>query len=52
MNGYKTYIVCAIAVIYGVSGFLTGHLTLDATIQIILAALAGAGLRHGLTTGA
>jgi len=50
LSGYKTYIVCAVAVIYAVAGFYTGNLDLNAAIQVVLAALGAAGLRHGITT--
>ena len=50
MSGYKTYIVCAVAIIYALSGFATGHLDGNAAIETVLAALAAAGLRHGITT--
>lgn len=50
MNGWKTYAVCAIAIIYAVSGFFTGHLDANAAIEVALAALGAAGLRHGIST--
>lgn len=50
MAGYKTYIICAIAIIYGVTGFFTGNLDANAALQVILAALGGAAMRHGMTT--
>lgn len=52
MSGYKTYIVCGIAVIYAVTGFISGNLDGNAAVQVILTALAAAGLRHGISTGA
>lgn len=52
LNGYKTYIVCLVAIIYGVSGFFTGNLDANAAIQIVLTALTGAGIRHGISTSA
>lgn len=48
MSGNKTYIVCALAVIYAVSGFFTGHLDANVAIETVLAALGTAGLRHGI----
>jgi fructose-specific phosphotransferase system component IIB len=52
ITGYKTYIVCALTLIYaGVSLYL-GSITTDTAIQIALAALGAAGLRSGITTAA
>lgn len=48
VQGYKTYIVCAVAVIYAITGFFSGNLDTNAAIQVGLAALGAAGLRHGL----
>lgn len=50
LTGYKTYIVCAVAIIYAVSGFYTGNLDLNTAFQVVLAALGAAGLRHGIST--
>lgn len=50
MNGWKTYLVCAVAIIYAVSGILSGNLDGNTAVGIILAALGAAGLRHGITT--
>ena len=50
LNGYKTYIVAAVAVIYAVSGFFTGHLDANTAIETVLTALGAASLRHGMTT--
>lgn len=48
MSGYKTYIVCAVALIYATAGFFSGNLDLNAAIQIGLAALGAAGIRRGI----
>lgn len=50
LSGYKTYIVCAAAIIYAISGFYTGHLDVNAAFEVVLAALGAAGLRHGIST--
>lgn len=50
LQGYKTYIICAIALIYAASGFFTGNLDANNAIQIALTALGAAGLRHGIST--
>ena len=48
MNGYKTYFVAALMVVYAVLGFVLGYGTPEANIQIILEALIAAGLRDGM----
>lgn len=50
--GYKTYILCGLAIIYAISGFFTGHLDSNSAIETIFAALGTASLRHGITTQA
>ncbi len=50
MSGSKTYIVCAVAVVYAVSGFFYGAIDANAAVQIVLAALGAAGIRHGIST--
>jgi hypothetical protein len=52
LSGYKTYIVCAIAIIYAVAGFYTGNLDANAAFQVVLTALGAAGIRHGISTSA
>jgi hypothetical protein len=54
LNGWKTYIVCAV----GILSALVTHwnspdlMTWPQTIEAIMAALAIAGVRHGVTTEA
>lgn len=50
MSGYKTYLVCAASIVYAVSGFFTGHLDANAAIEVVLAALGAAGLRHAISS--
>lgn len=50
MSGTKTYIVCAIAIIYAIAGVYTGNLDVNAAFQVVLAALGAAGLRHAVAT--
>lgn len=50
MSGSKTYIVCAVAVVYAVAGFFSGNLDSVTAFNVILAALGAAGLRHGIST--
>jgi len=52
MSGYKTYIVCVVAIVYAVAGFYTGHLDTNAAMQVVLAALGAAGLRNAISTSA
>ncbi len=48
LSGYKTYIVAAVTVAYALTGMFMGFLDATTAIQMILAALATAGLRHGI----
>lgn len=48
LSGYKTYILCACAVIYAVSGFFTGHFDANTAVSMIWVALTGAALRNGV----
>ncbi len=50
MNGWKTYAVCAVALIYAISGIVSGNLDTATAVNIILAALGGASLRHAVAT--
>ena len=51
LPGFKTYIVCAAAVLYALAQhFIADPPTLDlnATLQMVFAALGAAGLRNGI----
>ena len=52
LSGYKTYIVAGIAVITAISLYLTGDATLVQTIQLVVPAILGATIRHGVTAEA
>lgn len=52
LNGYKTYAVAALTVVFGVSGFLTGHLDANTAIGFILGGSGLGALRHGISTSA
>lgn len=52
LNGYKTYIVCAVAIIYAVAGLYLGNLDFNSAAQMVLAALGAAGLRRGISSTA
>ena len=49
LTGKKTYIVATVGVLYAIFGYFYGALTPSAAVQVVLAALAVAGLRNGLT---
>ena len=48
IDGYKTYIVCAITIIYAVAGAILGYLTWVQATQMVLAALGAAGFRSAI----
>ena len=48
LNGYKTYLVAALGVIYAVSAWATGHIDANGAIQLIEVALAAAGIRSAI----
>lgn len=48
LKGYKTYVVAAVAVIGAVASYLTGDLTLQAALQLIVPAVLSATVRHGV----
>ncbi len=50
LNGYKTYIVGALAVLGAVGGWLDGELTLAAAINLAVPALLSMTVRHGIAT--
>ena len=50
LAGYKTYIVAGVAVLSTVASYLVGDIGLTDAIQIIVPAIIGATVRHGITT--
>ncbi|MBW8814052.1 MAG: hypothetical protein JF588_11560 [Caulobacterales bacterium] len=52
MNGSKTYLACALALGYAAFAYFTGHIDAASAGQLVETALIGAGLRHGISTGA
>jgi hypothetical protein len=50
LKGYKTYITAGIAVIGAIGAYLVGDVGLADTAQIVVTALLGAFIRHGVTT--
>lgn len=47
-SGYKTYILTGVTVISSVASYLVGDITLAAAAQLIVTALIGATIRHGI----
>lgn len=50
LSGYKTYILCAVTVIGAVASYLVGDATLQGTVQLVVTAVMGAFIRHGVNT--
>ncbi len=50
LNGYKSYILAALGVIYAISGFFTGHIDANTAFEIVGGSLGLAALRHGVST--
>jgi uncharacterized membrane-anchored protein len=48
--GYKTYIVAAVAVISAVASYLVGDASVADTAQLVLTAVLGATVRHGIAS--
>ena len=48
MKGYKTYAVCAFAIVYAISGLLSGAFDANTTVEMVMMALGGAGLRSAI----
>ena len=48
--GYKTYILAAVTVLGAAASYLVGDITLQAAIAIVVPALSGAFVRHGIAT--
>jgi hypothetical protein len=50
LQGYKTYVVCAGALLTAAGSYLDGAIDKQTLIEAIFAALAAASVRHGITT--
>lgn len=48
LAGYKTYITAAVAVIGAIAAYLTGDASLVQTAQLVVTAVIGATIRHGV----
>jgi len=49
LSGKKTFIVCAVGVLWAVIGAVLGYLSPEESLNIVLASLGGAGLRAGMS---
>jgi len=47
-NGYKTYALCGLSILWGLYGMWKGFIPTDVGTQIISTALIGSGLRHSI----
>ena len=47
-SGYKTYIVAGVAVLTAVAAWFTGDASIAETIQLVVTAVLGATIRHGV----
>lgn len=52
MNGYKTYILMILGLMYAIGGYATGHLDAQSALGLAWASLSGMAVRHALTTQA
>ena len=48
LKGYKTYVAAAVAVITAVAGYLVGDISVAEAAQLVLTAVLGATIRHGI----
>ena len=48
VNGYKTYGIAAVSVLYAVAQWWTGGLSAVAAVQMVEVALLAAGIRNGM----
>ena len=52
LSGYKTYILAAVTVIGSAAAYLVGDTTLQEALAIVVPAVSGAFVRHGIATTA
>jgi hypothetical protein len=52
LDGYKTYIAGALTLLGALGGFLSGSLTPDAALNVVVPAVLAMTLRHGISTAA
>lgn len=52
LSGYKTYIAGAFTLLGALGGFLSGNLTPDAALNLVVPAVLAMTVRHGVATAA
>jgi hypothetical protein len=52
LSGYKTYILAGVTVLGALASYLVGDMTIQQAIAIVVPALSGAFVRHGIATTA
>lgn len=52
LKGYKTYVTAGVTVITAVAAYLVGDASLTDTAQLVVTALMGAFIRHGVSQSA
>lgn len=50
LSGYKTYITGVVAIVGAVGAYLAGDATVANTAQLVITALLGMFIRHGVST--
>lgn len=50
LQGKKVYILGALAIVYAITGFITGHLDQQAAIDAVWAGLVAIAGRHAIAT--
>ena len=48
LKGKKTYVAATLAVLGAVAGYLTGDIVLTDAVQLVVTAVLGATIRHGI----
>lgn len=48
LKGYKTYILGGVTIIGAVATWLVGDISLDQAVQLVVPALLGMTIRHGI----
>ncbi|MDE2444785.1 MAG: hypothetical protein KGO94_01320 [Alphaproteobacteria bacterium] len=52
LSGYKTYILACVTVIGAAASYLVGDMTIQQALAIVVPAISGAFVRHGIATTA
>lgn len=52
LNGYKTYILAGVTVLGALASYLVGDINIQQALAIVVPALSGAFVRHGIATTA